>query len=137
MSDTSAYFEYLGCGDAAETAVSLNGPEFNVVGGVTYKVSARIYRASDSKADVFVTVGSKEALVPTAEGWHDIEFDYTPASDTQTSLKVWKMPDGVRDWSAITGGEDGNLKTGSDTKEVKVDSISIRYADKADEPSEA
>ena len=123
MSDTSAYFEYLGCVD--------------VVGGVTYKVVARIYRAADSKADVFVTVGSKEALVPTAEGWHDIEFDYTPASDTQTSLKVWKMPVGVRDWSAITGGEDGNLKTESDMKEVKVDSISIRYADKADEPAEA
>ena len=137
MSDTSAYFEYLGCGDAAETAVRLNGPVFDVVGGVTYKVVARIYRAAGSKADVFVTVGSKEALVPTAEGWHDIEFDYTPASDTQTSLNVWKMPVGVRDWSAITGGEDGNLKTGSDTKGVKVDSISIRYADKADEPSEA
>ena len=137
MSDTSAYFEYLGCGDAAETAVRLNGPVFDVVGGVTYKVVARIYRAADSKADVFVTVGSKEALVPTAEGWHDIEFDYTPASDTQTSLKVWKMPVGVRDWSAITGGEDGNLKTESDMKEVKVDSISIRYADKADEPAEA
>ena len=137
MCDTSTDTNVAGMGDAAETAVSLNGPEFNVVGGVTYKVSARIYRAADSKADVFVTVGSKEALVPTAEGWHDIEFDYTPASDTQTSLKVWKMPVGVRDWSAITGGEDGNLKTGSDTKEVKVDSISIRYADKADEPSEA
>lgn len=137
MSDTSAYFAYLGYGDAAETAVTLNGPEFNVVGGVTYKVSARIYRAADSKADVFVTIGSKEALVPTAEGWHDIEFDYTPASDTQTSLKVWKMPAGVRDWDGITEGEDGNLKIGSDTKEVKVDSISIRYADKADEPSEA
>lgn len=137
MCDTSTDTNVAGMGDAAETAVSLNGPEFNVVGGVTYKVSARIYRAADSKADVFVTVGSKEALVPTAEGWHDIEFDYTPASDTQTSLKVWKMPVGVRDWSAITGGEDGNLKTGSDTKGVKVDSISIRYADKADEPSEA
>lgn len=137
MGDTSTNTDVAGMGDAAETAVTLNGPEFNVVGGVTYKVSARIYRAADSKADVFVTVGSKEALVPTAEGWHDIEFDYTPASDTQTSLKVWKMPAGVRDWSAITGGEDGNLKTGSDTKEVKVDSISIRYADKADEPSEA
>lgn len=137
MCDTSTDTNVAGMGDAAETAVSLNGPEFNVVGGVTYKVSARIYRAAGSKADVFVTVGSKEALVPTAEGWHDIEFDYTPASDTQTSLKVWKMPDGVRDWSAITGGEAGNLKTGSDTKEVKVDSISIRYADKADEPSEA
>ena len=137
MGDTSKNTDVAGMGDAAETAVSLNGPEFNVVGGVTYKVSARIYRAADSKADVFVTVGSKEALVPTAEGWHDIEFDYTPASDTRTSLKVWKMPDGVRDWSAITGGEAGNLKTGSDTKEVKVDSISIRYADKADEPSEA
>lgn len=137
MSDTSAYFAYLGCGDAAETAVRLDGPEFGVTGGVTYKVAARIYRAAGSKADVFVTVGSKEALVPTAEGWHDIEFDYTPASDTQTSLNVWKMPVGVRDWSAITGGGDGNLKTGSDTKEVKVDSISIRYADKADEPSEA
>ena len=137
MGDTSADTNVAGMGDAAETAVSLNGPEFNVVGGVTYKVSARIYRAAGSKADVFVTVGSKEALVPTAEGWHDIEFDYTPASDTRTSLKVWKMPDGVRDWSAITGGEAGNLKTGSDTKEVKVDSISIRYADKADEPSEA
>ena len=124
-------------GDAAETAVRLDGPEFGVTGGVTYKVAARIYRAAGSKADVFVTVGSKEALVPTAEGWHDIEFDYTPASDTQTSLNVWKMPVGVRDWSAITGGGDGNLKTGSDTKEVKVDSISIRYADKADEPSEA
>lgn len=137
MGDTSTNTDVAGMGDAAETAVTLNGPEFNVVGGVTYKVSARIYRAAGSKADVFVTVGSKEALVPTAEGWHDIEFDYTPASDTQTSLKVWKMPVGVRDWSAITGGEDGNLKTGSDTKEVKVDSISIRYADKADEPSEA
>lgn len=137
MCDTSTDTNVAGMGDAAETAVSLNGPEFNVVGGVTYKVSARIYRAAGSKADVFVTVGSKEALVPTAEGWHDIEFDYTPASDTRTSLKVWKMPDGVRDWSAITGGEAGNLKTGSDTKEVKVDSISIRYADKADEPSEA
>ena len=137
MCDTSTDTNVAGMGDAAETAVSLNGPEFNVVGGVTYKVSARIYRAADSKADVFVTVGSQEALVPTAEGWHDIEFDYTPASDTRTSLKVWKMPVGVRDWSAITGGEDGNLKTGSDTKEVKVDSISIRYADKADEPSEA
>ena len=137
MGDTSTNTDVAGMGDAAETAVTLNGPEFNVVGGVTYKVSARIYRAADSKADVFVTVGSKAALVPTAEGWHDIEFDYTPASDTQTSLKVWKMPAGVRDWSAITGGEDGNLKTGSDTKEVKVDSISIRYADKADEPSEA
>lgn len=137
MCDTSTDTNVAGMGDAAETAVSLNGPEFNVVGGVTYKVSARIYRAADSKADVFVIVGSKEALVPTAEGWHDIEFDYTPASDTRTSLKVWKMPDGVRDWSAITGGEAGNLKTGSDTKEVKVDSISIRYADKADEPSEA
>lgn len=124
-------------GDAAETAVRLDGPEFGVTGGVTYKVAARIYRAAGSKADVFVTVGSEEALVPTAEGWHDIEFDYTPASDTRTSLNVWKMPVGVRDWSAITGGEDGNLKTGSDTKEVKVDSISIRYADKADEPSEA
>ena len=137
MSDTSAYFEYLGCGDAAETAVRLNGPVFDVVGGVTYKVVARIYRAAGSKADVFVTVGSKEALVPTAEGWHDIEFDYTPAADSQTSLKVWKMPAGVRDWDGITKGEDGNLKTGSDMKEVKVDSISIRYADKADEPSEA
>lgn len=137
MGDTSTNTDVAGMGDAAETAVSLNGPEFNVVGGVTYKVSARIYRAADSKADVFVTVGSKEALVPTAEGWHDIEFDYTPASDTRTSLNVWKMPVGVRDWSAITGGEDGNLKTGSDTKEVKVDSISIRYADKADEPSAA
>lgn len=137
MCDTSTDTNVAGMGDAAETAVSLNGPEFNVVGGVTYKVSARIYRAAGSKADVFVTVGSKEALVPTAEGWHDIEFDYTPASDTRTSLKVWKMPDGVRDWSAITGGEAGNLKTGSDTKGVKVDSISIRYADKADEPSEA
>ena len=137
MCDTSTNTDVAGMGDAAETAVTLNGPEFNVVGGVTYKVSARIYRAADSKADVFVTVGSKEALVPTAEGWHDIEFDYTPASDTQTSLKVWKMPVGVRDWSAITGGEDGNLKTESDMKEVKVDSISIRYADKADEPSEA
>ena len=137
MCDTSTDTNVAGMGDAAETAVSLNGPEFNVVGGVTYKVSARIYRAAGSKADVFVTVGSQEALVPTAEGWHDIEFDYTPASDTQTSLKVWKMPVGVRDWSAITGGEDGNLKTGSDTKGVKVDSISIRYADKADEPSEA
>ena len=137
MCDTSTDTNVAGMGDAAETAVSLNGSEFNVVGGVTYKVSARIYRAADSKADVFVTVGSKEALVPTAEGWHDIEFDYTPASDTRTSLKVWKMPDGVRDWSAITGGEAGNLKTGSDTKGVKVDSISIRYADKADEPSEA
>lgn len=137
MCDTSTDTNVAGMGDAAETAVSLNGPEFNVVGGVTYKVSARIYRAADSKADVFVTVGSKEALVPTAEGWHDIEFDYTPASDTRTSLNVWKMPVGVRDWSAITGGEDGNLKTGSDTKGVKVDSISIRYADKVDEPSEA
>ena len=137
MCDTSTDTNVAGMGDAAETAVSLNGSEFNVVGGVTYKVSARIYRAAGSKADVFVTVGSKEALVPTAEGWHDIEFDYTPASDTRTSLKVWKMPDGVRDWSAITGGEAGNLKTGSDTKGVKVDSISIRYADKADEPSEA
>ena len=137
MSDTSAYFEYLGCGDAAETAVRLNGPVFDVVGGVTYKVVARIYRAAGSKADVFVTVGSKEALVPTAEGWHDIEFDYTPVADSQTSLKVWKMPAGVRDWDGITKGEDGNLKTGSDMKEVKVDSISIRYADKADEPSEA
>ena len=137
MCDTSTDTNVAGMGDAAETAVSLNGPEFNVVGGVTYKVSARIYRAAGSKADVFVIVGSKEALVPTAEGWHDIEFDYTPASDTRTSLKVWKMPDGVRDWSAITGGEAGNLKTGSDTKGVKVDSISIRYADKADEPSEA
>lgn len=137
MSDTSAYFEYLGCGDAAETAVRLNGPVFDVVGGVTYKVVARIYRAADSKADVFVTVGSQEALVPTAEGWHDIAFDYTPAADSQTSLKVWKMPAGVRDWDGITKGEDGNLKTGSDMKEVKVDSISIRYADKADEPSEA
>lgn len=137
MGDTSADTNVAGMGDAAETAVTLNGPEFNVVGGVTYKVSARIYRAAGSKADVIVTIGSKEALVPTAEGWHDIEFDYTPASDTRTSLKVWKMPVGVRDWSAITGGEDGNLKTGSDTKEVKVDSISIRYADKADEPSEA
>lgn len=137
MSDTSAYFEYLGCGDAAETAVRLNGPVFDVVGGVTYKVVARIYRAAGSKADVFVTVGSKEALVPTAEGWHDIEFDYTPAADSQTSLKVWKMPAGVRDWDGITKGEDGNLKTGSDMKEVKVDSISIRYVDKADEPSEA
>ena len=137
MCDTSTDTNVAGMGDAAETAVSLNGPEFNVVGGVTYKVSARIYRAAGSKADVFVTVGSKEALVPTAEGWHDIEFDYTPAADSRTSLKVWKMPDGVRDWSAITGGEAGNLKTGSDTKEVKVDSISIRYADKADEPSEA
>lgn len=137
MGDTSADTNNAGMGDAAETAVTLNGPEFNVVGGVTYKVSARIYRKADSKADVFVTVGSKEALVPTAEGWHDIEFDYTPESDTQTSLKVWKMPAGVRDWDGITEGEDGNLKTGSDTKEVKVDSISIRYADKADEPSEA
>ena len=137
MCDTSTDTNVAGMGDAAETAVSLNGPEFNVVGGVTYKVSARIYRAAGSKADVFVIVGSKEALVPTAEGWHDIEFDYTPASDTRTSLKVWKMPVGVRDWSAITGGEAGNLKTGSDTKGVKVDSISIRYADKADEPSEA
>mgnify|MGYP001775221167 CR=1 FL=1 len=137
MGDTSKNTDVAGMGDAAETAVTLNGPEFNVVGGVTYKVSARIYRAADSKADVFVTVGSKEALVPTAEGWHDIAFDYTPAADLQTSLKVWKMPVGVRDWSAITGGEDGNLKTGSDMKEVKVDSISIRYADKADEPSEA
>lgn len=137
MSDTSAYFEYLGCGDAAETAVRLNGPVFDVVGGVTYKVVARIYRAAGSKADVFVTVGSQEALVPTAEGWHDIAFDYTPAADSQTSLKVWKMPAGVRDWDGITKGEDGNLKTGSDMKEVKVDSISIRYADKADEPSEA
>lgn len=137
MCDTSADTNVLGMGDAAETAVTLNGPEFNVVGGVTYKVSARIYRKAGSKADVFVTVGSKEVLVPTAEGWHDIEFDYTPAADLQTSLKVWKMPVGVRDWSAITGGENGNLKTGSDTKEVKVDSISIRYADKADEPSEA
>ena len=137
MCDTSTNTDVAGMGDAAETAVTLNGPEFNVVGGVTYKVSARIYRAADSKADVFVTVGSQEALVPTAEGWHDIEFDYTPASDTQTSLKVWKMPVGVRDWAAIKGGEDGNLKTGSDTKEVKVDSISIRYADKADEPAEA
>lgn len=137
MGDTSDDTNAAGMGDAAETAVTLNGPEFNVVGGVTYKVSARIYRAAGSKADVFVTVGSKEALVPTAEGWHDIEFDYTPASDTQTSLNVWKMPVGVRDWSAITGGEDGNLKTGSDTKGVKVDSISIRYADKADEPAEA
>lgn len=137
MSDTSAYFEYLGCGDAAETAVRLNGPVFDVVGGVTYKVVARIYRAAGSKADVFVTVGSKEALVPTAEGWHDIEFDYTPVADSQTSLKVWKMPAGVRDWDGITKGEDGNLKTGSDMKEVKVDSISIRYADKADEPAEA
>lgn len=135
--DTSTNTDVAGMGDAAEIAVTLNGPEFNVVGGVTYKVSARIYRAADSKADVIVTIGSKEALVPTAEGWHDIEFDYTPASDTQTSLKVWKMPVGVRDWSAITGGENGNLKTGSDTKAVKVDSISIRYADKADEPSEA
>ena len=137
MSDTSAYFEYLGCGDAAETAVRLDGPEFGVTGGVTYKVAARIYRAAGSKADVFVTVGSEEFLAPVTEGWHDIAFDYTPASDTQTSLKVWKMPVGVRDWSAITGGKDGNLKTGSDTKAVKVDSISIRYADKADEPSEA
>ena len=137
MSDTSAYFEYLGCGDAAETAVRRNGPVVDVVGGVTYKVVARIYRAADSKADVFVTVGSQEALVPTAEGWHDIAFDYTPAADSQTSLKVWKMPAGVRDWDGITKGEDGNLKTGSDMKEVKVDSISIRYADKADEPSEA
>lgn len=137
MCDTSTDTNVAGMGDAAETAVSLNGPEFNVVGGVTYKVSARIYRAAGSKADVFVTVGSKEALVPTAEGWHDIEFDYTPASDTRTSLKVWKMPVGVRDWAAVTGGESGNLKTGSDMKEVKVDSISIRYADKADEPSEA
>ena len=137
MCDTSTDTNVAGMGDAAETAVSLNGPEFNVVGGVTYKVSARIYRAADSKADVFVTVGSQEALVPTAEGWHDIAFDYTPAADSQTSLKVWKMPAGVRDWDGITKGEDGNLKTGSDMKEVKVDSISIRYADKADEPSEA
>ena len=135
--DTSTNTDVAGMGDAAEIAVTLNGPEFNVVGGVTYKVSARIYRAADSKADVFVTIGSKEALVPTAEGWHDIEFDYTPESDTRTSLNVWKMPVGVRNWSAITGGKDGNLKTGSDTKAVKVDNISIRYADKADEPSEA
>ena len=124
-------------GDAAETVVRLDGPEFGVAGGVTYKVAARIYRAAGSKADVFVTVGSEEFPVPVTEGWHDIEFDYTPASDTQTSLKVWKMPAGVRDWAAVTGGESGNLKTGSDTKEVKVDSISIRYADKADEPAEA
>lgn len=129
MSDTSAYFEYLGCGDAAETAVRLNGPVFDVVGGVTYKVVARIYRAAGSKADVFVTVGSEEFLAPVTEGWHDIAFDYTPAADSQTSLKVWKMPAGVRDWDGITEGEDGNLKTGSDMKEVKVDSISIRYAD--------
>lgn len=124
-------------GDAAETVVRLDGPEFGVAGGVTYKVAARIYRAAGSKADVFVTVGSEEFPVPVTEGWHDIAFDYTPSSDVQTSLKVWKMPAGVRDWAAVTGGEDGNLKTGSDTKEVKVDSISIRYADKADEPAEA
>lgn len=137
MGDTSTNTDKAGMGDAAETAVTLNGPEFGVVGGVTYKVAARIYRAAGSKADVFVTVGSEEFSVPVTEGWHDIAFDYTPAADLQTSLKVWKMPAGVRDWSAITGGKDGNLKTESDTKAVKVDNISIRYADKADEPSEA
>lgn len=131
MSDTSVYFDWLGAGDAAETAIRLKGPEFGVCAGVQYEIKTRIYRGADSKADVFVRIGNEnlysDFAVSTAEGWSDYTFDFVPETDDTVSLQVLKMPSGVRQWDEITKGETGNLRTGSDQKEVCVDYISISY----------
>lgn len=131
VSDTSAYFDWLGAGDAAETAVRLKGPEFGVCAGVRYEIKTRIYRGAGSKADVFVRIGNgtvfSDFAVSTTEGWTDYVFDFVSETDETVSLQVWKMPSGVRQWGDITKGETGNLRTGSDQKEVRIDYITISY----------
>lgn len=131
VSDTSAYFDWLGAGDAAETAVRLKGPEFGVCAGVRYEIKTRIYRGAGSKADVFVRIGNgtvfSDFAVSTTEGWTDYVFDFVSETDETVSLQVWKMPSGVRQWGDITEGETGNLRTGSDQKEVRIDYITISY----------
>lgn len=129
--DTSLEWSYLGCGDAAETAVRLRSPEFGITAGVEYQISVRIYRAAGSKADVFVRVGNenvyKDFETVKSAGWQTYTFDYVPDADNTVSLQVWKMPVGVRVWGDITAGDSGNLRTGSDQKEVRIDDLSVTY----------
>ena len=131
MCDTSTEWSYLGCGDAAETAVRLKSPEFGIFAGVEYRIGVRIYRAPDSGADVFVRIGNdivyKDFETVKTEGWRTYTFDYVAEQDNTVSLQVWKMPVGVRDWNGLTEGETGNLRTGSDQKEVRVDDLSVAY----------
>ena len=131
MHDTSVYKEFWDHGDAAETAVRLRSPEFGIAAGVEYQISVRIYRAEGSKADVFVRVGNenvcKDFETVKSAGWQTYTFDYTPDADNTVSLQVWKMPVGVRVWSDVTDGDSGNLRTGSDQKEVRIDDLSVTY----------
>lgn len=115
-------------GDKAHSAVRLYSPEVTVFAGKTYTAKAIVKREAGATAAVYLRVGKEGdyqyyQAQKTGE-WETLSFDYSPKTDGKITLEVYKMPTSTRDWSALNNSI---LQENNDSKEVRVDEISISY----------
>ncbi len=96
-------------GDKKETSGSLTSVKVSLLAGLTYKVSAKVYKEKE-ETTVTISFGSSEAYVLEA-GWNDINLEYTPEKNEKVSVVFFK----------------GKSNILSDSYEVKFDNVTLGY----------